>query len=807
MLTNYIKISWRNLMKKKAFSFINIVGLAVGMTCCMLIAAFVTDELSYDRYAALANQIYRVELRLTENGGVTHFSNVDGGVGPGIQAAFADVQAATRLLPWAQVFMRYQDKQFKEQAIAMADSNFLEIFSIPLLEGNLKTALKEPGSIVVTKAFAQKYFGTAPAMGKALLFGKGQEVRRVTGVIDKIPGNTHFHFDAFLSTADLPSKSFTWSNVGFYTYVVLNREADPTKLEAKLPQLVAKNVVPEIQRDMGVSLAEAQKSVNTFRFTLMPLTDIHLHSASKYELAANGDINSVYIFSILAVFILLLAIVNFTNLSTAGASSRSKEIGIRKVMGSVKTQLIKQFLIESTLLTFFALILAVFAVALLLPSFNMLAGKEISLNTFLSVKNALILLAFGGFVGILAGAYPAFLLSFSKITSVLKGGSAVQTSRRSNLRSGLVVFQFAVSGALIVATLVTYRQLHFMQNKKIGFDKDQVLVIQDSYMLGQNEPIFKQQLQKDSRVMEASLSASIPVGMGNMDGTIIYAKRENDKEAHAEIPANIYHVDEDYLKTLGMELKEGRFFSKAFSTDSSAVLINETAARDLGLGKTSPIGKTIVRSGQHAFTIIGVVKDFHYASARQKIAPLMMLLGRNSGAIIVKIKATDAAAVIASFRKQWDAFNPAAPFTYSFLDERFAFLYEAEQKTSQLFTVFAVISIVIACLGLFGLAAFTAEQRTKEIGVRKVLGASVGSIIALLSKDFLKLVLIAICLAVPVAWFAMHRWLQDFAYRIDLEWWVFALAGLLAVAIALLTISFQSIKAALMDPVKSLKTE
>ncbi|GAB3025429.1 ABC transporter permease [Spirosoma pulveris] len=807
MLTNYIKISWRNLMKKKVFSFINIVGLAVGMTCCMLIAAFVTDELSYDRYPALANQIYRVELRLTENGGVTNFSNVDGGVGPGIQAAFSDVQAATRVLPWAQVFMRYQDKQFKEQAIAMADSNFLEIFSIPLLEGNLKTALKEPGSIVVTKAFAQKYFGTAPAMGKALLFGKGQEVRRVTGVIDKIPGNTHFHFDAFLSTADMPSKSLTWSNVGFYTYLVLNKEADPKKLEAKFPQLVAKNVVPEIQRDMGVSLAEAQKSVNTFRFTLMPLTDIHLHSASKYELAANGDINSVYIFSILAVFILLLAIVNFTNLSTAGASSRSKEIGIRKVMGSVKTQLIKQFLIESTLLTFFALILAVFTVALLLPSFNMLAGKDISLNTLLSVKNALILLAFGGFVGILAGAYPAFLLSFSKITSVLKGGSAVQTSRRSSLRSGLVVFQFAVSGALIVATLVTYQQLHFMQNKKIGFDKDQVLVIQDSYMLGQNEPVFKQQLQKDSRVMEATLSANIPVGMSNMDGTIIYAKRENDKEAHAEIPANIYHVDENYLKTLGMELKEGRFFSKAFSTDFSAVLINETAARDLGLGKTSPLGKTIVRSGQHEFTIIGVVKDFHYASARQKIAPLMMLLGRNSGAIIVKIKATDAAAVIASFRKQWDAFNPAAPFTYSFLDERFAFLYEAEQKTSQLFTVFAVISIVIACLGLFGLAAFTAEQRTKEIGVRKVLGASVGSIIALLSKDFLKLVLIAICLAVPVAWFAMNRWLQDFAYRIDLEWWVFALAGVLAVAIALLTISFQSIKAALMDPVKSLKTE
>ena len=807
MLTNYVKIAWRTLMKNKVFSSINVIGLTVGMTCCILIAAFVTDELSYDRYPAQANQIYRVELHLTENEGVTDFSNVDAGVGPGIQAEFPEVLAATRLLQWEQVFMRYQDKQFKEQSIAMADSNFLELFSIPLLEGNIKTALKEPGSIVVTKALAQKYFGNSPAMGKALLFGKKQEVRKVTGIIGKIPSNTHFHFDAFLSTADLGIKSPTWSNVGFYTYIVLNKEADPQKLEAKFPKLVARYVVPEIQRDMGVSLAEAQKSVDTFRFFLMPLTDIHLHSATKYELATNGDINSVYIFSILAVFILLLAIVNFTNLSTAGAAGRSKEIGIRKVMGSVKTQLIKQFLIESTLLTFFALLLAAGAVGLLLPYFNTLAGKDIPISTLLSVKNVAILVAFGGFVGVLAGAYPAFLLSFSKITAVLKGGSAVQTSRRSSLRSGLVVFQFAVSGTLIVATMVTYQQLHFMQNKKIGFDKDQVLVIQDSYMLGQNERVFKEQLQKDSRVIQATLSGNIPVGISNMDGTQIYAKRENGKEQRAEIHTNIYHVDEEYLKTLGMELKEGRTFSKDFSTDSTATVINEAAVRDLGLGKTSPIGKTIVRSGQHEFTIIGVVKDFHYASTRQKIAPLMMLLGRNSGAIIVKVKGVDAADIVASFRKQWEAFNPPAPFTYSFLDERFAFLYESEQKTSQLFTVFAVISIVIASLGLFGLAAFTAEQRTKEIGVRKVLGASVVSIVTLLSKDFLKLVLIAICLAVPIAWLAMNRWLADFAYRIDISWWVFALAGLLAVGIAVLTISFQSIKAALMNPIKSLRSE
>ena len=807
MLTNQIKIAWRNLMKKKAFSFINIAGLAVGMTCCLLIAAFVTDELSYDKYPAQASQMYRVGLHLTENGGVTDFSHVDAAVGPGIQAACPEVLASTRLMRWSQVFVRYQDKQFKEESIAMADANFLEIFSIPLLEGDLKTALKQPGSIVVTKAFAQKYFGDSPAMGKAILFGEKQEVRNVTGVIDKIPANTHFHFDAFVSLADLGIKTPTWSNVGFYTYLILNKAADPQKLEAKFPRLVAKYVVPEVQRDMGVSLADAQKSVGTFRFFLMPLTDIHLHSATKYELAANGDIKSVYIFSILAVFILLLAIVNFTNLSTVSAASRSKEIGIRKVMGSVKTQLMGQFLLESTLLTFLALLLAVVAAGLLFPLFNRLAGKDISISTLLSIKNLAILLVFGGFVGVLAGAYPAFLLSFSKITAVLKGGSAGQINRRSSLRSGLVVFQFAVSAVLIVATVVTYQQLHFMQNKKVGFDKDQVVVIQDSYRLGPNEEAFKQQLQKDSRVVQASLSANIPVGMTNIDGSTIYAKRESDKEAHSEITTTIYHVDEDYLKTLGMALREGRAFSKAFSTDSTATIINETAVRELGFGKISPIGKTIVRSGQREFTIIGVVKDFHYASARQKIAPLIMLLGRNSGAIIVKVKAADASAVIASFRKQWDAFNPAAPFTYSFLDERFAFLYETEQKTSQLFTVFAVIAIVIACLGLFGLAAFTAQQRTKEIGVRKVLGASVFGIVTLLSKDFLKLVLIAIVIASPIAYWAMNRWLQDFAYKITIEWWVFVLAGVLATSIALLTVSFQSVKAALMNPVKSLRSE
>jgi len=806
MILNYVKIAWRNLTKNRFFSTINIAGLAFGLTCCLLITAFVVDELSYDRQPAKASQIYRVGLHLTVNGGITDFPNTDVAVGAGIQAAFPEVAASTRLFRRGQIFVKYGEKQFKEEGVAIVDSNFLSIFSVPFLEGNAKTALEGANSIVITEDFARRYFGNEPALGKVLLVGDQDGPHTVTGVIKTIPSNTHFHFNAFLSTAGLGyAQGHTWSNVGCYTYLVLNKDASAAKLEAKFPQLVAKHVVPEIQHDMGVSLAEAQKSVDTFRFFLQPLTDIHLHSATKYELEPNGDINTVYVFGVLAVVILLLAIVNFTNLSTAGAASRAKEIGLRKVLGSVQNQLMTQFLVESVLITFLALGLAIILVAGLLPYFNALSGKTFALSDLINGRSAAFLLVLGVVVGIMAGFYPAFLLSFARITTVLKGSVTQSTTRRSHLRNGLVVFQFAISGALIIATLVAYQQLYYMQSKKQGFDREQVLVIQDTYVLGSREAAFKQQLLRDSRVVGASLSRNIPVGSPMVEGTQIYAKDKS--ENRAEIQTNIYRVDEDYLPTLGMKLAVGRNFSRDFSTDSSAAILNETAIRELGLGQTNPIGKTIVRSGRREFTIVGVVKDFHYTSVRQKIAPLMLLLGSNSGAIQVKVKAADVAGFVASLRQQWEAMKPGAPFNYTFLDDRFAALYRAEERTSQLFTVFAVISIVIACLGLFGLAAFTAEQRTKEIGVRKVLGATTSSIVVLLSQDFLKLVLVAVLLAFPLAGWAMHRWLQDFAYRISIDWWVYVLAAVLAVGIAFLTVSYQSIKAALMNPVKSLKTE
>jgi putative ABC transport system permease protein len=802
MFKNYFKTAFRNLKKKKVFSFINIFGLAIGLTCFMFIAVFVYNELSYDKYPADAKNIYRVILSVTGNGDAAAYPMVDVAVGKGMKAAFPEIKASVRMSS-ASDFVKYNDKQFKEEHLAFADSNFLQMFSIPLISGNNKYALVQPNSIVISKAFAKKYFGDVEPVGKSLQIGTQNTLYKVSGVFDKVPDNSHFHFDAFISLSTMHFTHETWSNVGFYTYLLLNKNTDPKKLQAKFPQLVAKYVVPEVQHDMGVSLAEAQKSVNTFVFSLQPLTDIHLYSHTKYELEPNGDVQYVYIFSALAIFILLLACINFTNLSTASAVKRAREVGIRKVMGSVKKQLIFQFLTESVLLTFLSMLCAYALIFLLLPSFNELAGKNISYSFFLSYQSIAIMFVLSFFVGILAGIYPAFFLSSFNTIKVLKGSSSKGAQKKS-LQSSLIVFQFFVSIALIIATIIVYQQLHYMQNKKLGYDKEQVLILPDARILGKDQDAFKQQLLQDNRVVSATIARSFP-GSKFMDGTEIYPRNENGNGT--EIHANIYHVDYDYLKTLSIQILQGRYFSKDFPTDSAGVVINEAAVRQLGWSKINPIGKTIVRSGQHEFKVIGVVHDFNYASVKQEIAPLMMLLGGNYGGLIVKIKTTDVKGFLDDLKKQWDEFNPAGPLEYNFLDENFAKLYAGEQRTQQIFSAFAILAIIIAGLGLFGLSAFIIEQRSKEIGIRKVLGASVQNVLLLVSKEFLLLVMIAFIISIPVTWWAMHVWLQDFAYRININVWVFAAAGIAAILIALITISFQAIKAAIANPVKSLRME
>jgi len=802
MIKNYFKIALRNLKKNKAFSFINILGLAVGLTCFMLISVFVFNELSYDKYPADAKNIYRVILSVTGNGDVAAYPLVDVAVGEGIKNAFPEVKASTRIAP-ATDFIKYDDKQFKEDKIAFVDSNMLQMFSIPLIEGNIQTALVQPNSIVVSKAFAKKYFGNEEALGKSLSVGTGGDLYKVTGVIDEVPENSHFHFDAFLSLASRHLTRKTWSNIGFFTYLLLNKNTDPKKLESKFPQLVAEHVVPEIQHDMGVSLAEAKKSINTFVFSLQPLTDIHLYSHTKYEMEPNGDIQYVYIFSALALFILLLACVNFTNLSTARAVKRAREVGIRKVLGSLKQQLIIQFLTESVLLTFLSMLIAFGLLFLILPYFNQVANRQIPFSFFTSYQSILVMISLVFITGIVAGIYPSFFLSSFNTIKVLKGSSS-KGSQKNVLRSSLVVFQFFVSIALIIATIVVYQQLYFMQNKNLGYDKEQVLFLPDARLLGKNQDAFKQQLSENKNVVAASISRSVP-GLPFMDGTEIYPKNENGNGK--EIHANIYHVDEDYLKTLGIRVVSGRNFSKDFPTDSSAVVINQAMVRELGWSGENPIGKTIVRSGQHEFKVIGVVADFNYASAKQQIAPLMMMLGNNYGGLVIKINTGNVKGFLSDLKKQWADFNPEGPLSYSFLDDNFAKLYASEIRTQQIFTAFAIIAIIIASLGLFGLSAFVTEQRTKEIGIRKVLGASVESVLLLVSKEFLLLVGIAFIISVPVTWWAMHVWLQDFAYRIHIAWWVFVVAGIIAILISALTISFQAIKAAVANPVKSLRSE
>lgn len=803
MIKNYLKLAIRNLRKGRAFSLINIVGLAIGLTCFMLIGVFVFDELSYDTYPKEANNIYRVNLSATGNGNVAVYPNVDVAVGEGMKSAFPEITGLTRLSPVID-FVKYDDKQFKERQMAFADSNFLQTFSIPLIEGNDNDALVQPNSIVISKEFARKYFGTKDPLGQLLSIGTNNVPYKITGMIDKVPANTHFHYDAFLSLTTFKIAHKTWSNLGYYTYLTLNKTADPKVLEAKFPQLVAKYVVPEIQNDMGVSLAEAQKAVNTFVFSLQPLTDIHLHGITKSELEANGDIQYVYIFSALAVFILLLACVNFTNLSTARAIKRAREIGVRKVMGSVKRQLVVQFLTESVVVTFLALICAYVFLFLLLPYFNQLSNKQISFQFFFGWRSIMFMLITTWMAGILAGLYPAFFLSSFNPIRVLKGAVFMGRSQKSPLRSSLVVFQFFVSTALIIATIIVYQQLHYMQNKKLGYDQDQVLFLPDARLLGQQQTAFEQNLLQDNRVVSATISRSVPGGP-IMDGTEIYPKNENSNGT--EIHANIFHLDYDYLRTLGIPVVKGRNFSRDYSTDSFAVVINEAAVRDLGWTNDNAVGKTIVRSGQIAFKVIGVAQDFNYTSVKEKIAPVMMMLGGNAGGLIVKIKTKDVKGFLDKLKSSWASFNPAGPLGYYFLDENFARLYAGEERTQRIFSAFAILAIIIASLGLFGLSAFVIEQRTREIGIRKVLGASVQNVLVLVSKEFLLLIVIAFLISIPVTWWAMNKWLEDFAYRVGVSVWAFVLAGIVVVLVSILTISFQAIKAALKNPVKSLRTE
>jgi len=807
MLKNQLRIIFRNFRRNKVFTTINILGLSIGMATCLLIMLFIREELSYDRYNDKADRIVRVAFHGVTQGEKLNEPSVMPPTAQALKADYPEVLDATRLRAYGTPRITYGEKTFRDAPIAFADSNFFRVFTIPLLQGNAGTALLQPNTIVISRAIAEKYFGHEDPMGKALtLPDLNNTTVTVTGVFDKVPANSHFHFDCFASMASLPeARSQSWMQSEFYTYLVLPEGYDYRKLEARLPRLVDKYIGPQFQKGLGMSLEEFRSKGNSIGFYLQPLTDIHLHSDFAFDLSPAGDIRYIYIFGAIAAFMLVIACINFMNLSTAGASRRAREVGIRKVLGSGKGELVRQFLLESLLLTAMALILSLTLVAWALPFFNQLSGKDLHVD-LISAPGLLAALAlFGLFTGLLAGSYPAFFLSAFNPVAVLKQRFTAG-KKTVGLRSALVVFQFCISITLIVGTLVVYRQLSYIQHKKLGYDKDQVLIVQETFWLDKNQGVFQRLLLQDPRVLSVSRSDYLPAGPS--DNNNFFITPDNDR-THM-VKAIRYDVDDQYIPTLGMELAAGRNFSPAFNTDSSGIILNETAATALGWGQHA-LGHSIARTGsdgrQETFHVIGVVRDFHFKSLHERISPLAMVLGGNGGNLIIKTRTKDIAGLLSMARQHWADLKAASAFTWSFLDERFRDTYQSEQRIGMILGLFAGLTIFVACLGLFGLATFTAEQRVKEIGIRKVLGASVTGIVTLLAKDFIKLVGIAFVIAAPIAWYAMNKWLQDFAYRITINVWIFLAAAVASIAIAMLTISFRAIRAGRANPTENLRSE
>jgi putative ABC transport system permease protein len=808
MFKNYIKTAFRSLYKNKGFTAINILGLALGLATCLLIVLYVVDELSYDRYNTKADRIYRVneDLKLGENS--VQYAVCMPPLAKTLIAEYPYVEDAVRLRNAGLYHVKKGSSNILESKMVHADPSLFNVFTLPMINGDPKTALAEPNSVVITETIAKKYFNSTNVVGKTMLFNDNQSYM-ITGVIKDVPKNSHFNFDFFLSMSTLPdSRSNEWLRSDFATYVLLKNGADHKKLEASFPAFLQKFSGSQMQSQLGMSIVAFEKSGSFFRMNLTALTDIHLKSHRTGELGANSTSQYVYIFSAIALFILLIACVNFMNLSTARSSNRAREVGVRKVLGSSRKYLIFQFLSESIMVTFFATAIAIIVAIALLPLFNQLAGKEIAITTQSLVWIIPASLIIVVVIGSLAGSYPAFFLSAFQPIDVLKGKLSAGF-KGGGLRSLLVVFQFAISVFLIIGTLVIYNQLNFIQTKNLGYNRNQVLVIQNAFELDNQTKAFKQEVKQLPGVTNATMTGFLPTS-GNRS-TAIYFKDATLDQKKSIFPQN-WEVDADWIPTLDIKMASGRNFSKEMLTDSSAVIINEAAAKFLGY--KDAVNKSLYKSsgGKRGsnikeYHIIGVVKDFHFNSLHEKIEPVIIRLADNRGALSIRVNTANLPSLLAQIKSKWATFSPGVQINYSFMDQDFDASYRAEQRIGTIFIVFTSLAIIIACLGLFGLAAYAAEQRTKEIGIRKVLGANVTVIVSMLSKDFIKLVIIAILIASPLAWYLMHLWLQDFAYRVNIQWWVLAGAACTALFIAFVTISFQSIKAALANPVNSLRSE
>ncbi|MFC0514992.1 ABC transporter permease [Mucilaginibacter angelicae] len=801
MIRNYIKTAFRSLRKNVGFTAINVLGLSVGLATCLLIVLFVADELSYDKYNTKADRIFRLTENVKLNGREGSYAGSGEPFKAALQGNFPEIEKIARIIPTTSLFLspqkffvRNRNENIQERNVVFSESDLFDVFTLPMIDGNPATSLNEPHSAVITESTAKKYFNKVNVVGQTLTIND-TSTYKITGVIKDLPSQSHFRYDFFLSFSSIPeSHQHGWGFSGVHNYLLLKPGANVRKLEAELTKVDEKNSFnPSVWTSNG----------NYLKIELKPVTDIHLRSLSLYELDKGGSMQYVYIFSVISVFILLIACVNFMNLSTARSANRAKEVGVRKVLGSTRKYLIAQFLTESVLVTLLATVIAVVVAWMLMPVFNQMSGKTLAFTSQSAIWLFPSLVVVVLVVGFLAGSYPAFVLSAFQPIEVLKGKLATGF-KGSFLRGFLVVFQFSISIFLIIGTLVIYNQLSFIHNKNLGFDRSQVLVVRNTNVLGKQAKILKQEISRMPGVVNATMSLYTPTGQDrNMTGLFPDQIIDIKKDMLTEF----WPVDEDYINTMGIKLISGRNFSTQMATDSAAIIVNEAFVKMYG--EKNPLNKTVYRDsyGIQPYHIVGVVKNFNFSSLKDKIGPAALVYADDYGAISVRIKPSNIPAFIDQVQTKWKQLAPNHQFTYSFMDEDFDATYRSEQRIGQLFISFSALAILIACLGLFGLAAYAAEQRNKEIGIRKVLGASVTTIVGMLSKDFIKLVFIAILISSPIAWFMMNKWLQDFAYRVNIQWWVLAIAGAVAILIAFVTISFQSIKAALANPVKSLKSE
>jgi putative ABC transport system permease protein len=811
MLTNYLKIAWRNLTKNKLYSALNLIGLSVGLTCFAFIALWINDEWSYDRFNEKADRIYRVASKII--GDSESFEHAVSAVplGPALKNDYPEVEQFVRF-DLNDAVVKRGNQMFVEDGILLTDPSFFDTFSYKMTVGDPKTALNDPFSIILTESTAKKYFGNENPIGQSLVImlhdstGKGVPYR-ITGIMPDAPKNAHFTFNFLVSFETLIAHNRAelatddaWGNNSYYTYILLKKGVDYKAFEAKLPQFYDRHILP-ISRRYGVNKRTAE-------YKLMPLTDIHLKSNVRYEIYPTSSLINLYIFGTIGLFILFLAIINYMNLATARSVKRAKEVGVKKVMGAMKGQLIGQYWLESILLAVGALGVSLVMCYLFQAIFQQITDKDLSV--FDSPALITFMAGISVIVGLVSGVYPAFFISSYQPTAVLKGSFST-SGRGFWLRQSLVVLQFSITIILLVGILVIRSQMAFIQTKNLGYNKETLLNLKvngDIDVQRKIEP-FKDDLLKSPAIKNMTTSNSILVGgMGNNGIETVDSQGK-------KIQTSIYRlrVDYDYMATMGMKLVAGRNFAKTFPTDAPTdstqnFIVNEAAVKAFGWqNPEKAIGKPFSMSGRRG-TVVGVVNDFHFNSLQHPVEPLAMVL-RDFGfsRIILKIDMHQPQAAIAHIESQWKKHFPTAHLDYDFVDKKLGEQYQAEARFSTIFFYFSILSVLIACLGLYGLTAFATEQRVKEIGIRKVLGASVISVMTLLSKDFIKLVLIACLVAFPVGYFVMNRWLQNFAYKIDIAWGVFALAGLLAVVIALLTVSFQSVKAALMNPVKSLRSE